>query len=147
MSTRVARRAGPLLRKCITSCNHILREILVYLGHPTRQVYNNFWRHSRMPDLAGIVIKLFFFKHFILASYIMHGQSSFRYMHFVLLMNDGKVDGKNVFLSVNLEPVPYSSDVSTTPLKFERFLPLISPPIGLTPPVESLCTPLLRISF
>ena len=59
MSTLVARRAGPLLRKCITSCNHILREILVYLGHPTRQVYNNFWRHSRMPDLAGIVIKLF----------------------------------------------------------------------------------------
>ena len=110
MSTLVARRAGPLLRKCITSCNHILREILVYLGHPTRQVYNNFWRHSRMPDLAGIVIKLFltyeFFIVFVLNitfhfSFIYYARTIiqiYAFIYFVLLMNDGKLDIIIVFV-------------------------------------------------
>ena len=37
-------------------------------------------------------------------------------MHFVLLLNDGKVDGKNVFLSVDLE-LKVDVGVLTAPLK------------------------------
>ena len=56
MSILGVRRVGPSLRKFTTSYNHILREILDYLGHPTREDYSNSWRLLRMPDLAGAVI-------------------------------------------------------------------------------------------